>query len=58
MPVLLFRRILNFEKAQARQIERRRERRYLPGRPFPLYATIDVDGEPRSAKIIDLSKKM
>ncbi len=55
MPVLLFRRILNFEKAQARQLERRRERRYSPGKPFPLYATIDVDGEPRSAKIIDLS---
>lgn len=55
MPVLLFRRILNFEKSQARQMERRLDRRYTPGRHFPLYATIDVEGEPRSAKIIDLS---
>ena len=55
MFVLLFRRILNFEKSQARQMEQRGERRYTPGRPFPLYATIDVEGEPRSAKIIDLS---
>ncbi len=55
MPVLLFRRILNFEKNKARQVERRRERRYTPGKPFPLYATIEVEGEPRIAKIIDLS---
>jgi hypothetical protein len=55
MTVLLFRRILNIEKSQARQMERRRERRYTPGRPFPLYASIEVEGEPRTAKVIDLS---
>lgn len=27
----------------------------MPGKTFPLQATIDVDGEPRIAKIIDLS---
>lgn len=36
-------------------MERRRDRRYLPGRLFPLLASIHVEGEPRSAKIIDLS---
>ncbi len=53
--VLLFSRILNFKKSQARQMERRLERRCPPGRPFPLQATIDVGGEPRAAKVLDLS---
>jgi hypothetical protein len=54
-PVLLFSRILDFEENQIKEVERRREQRYVPGRPFPLQATIEVDGEPRSARIIDLS---
>jgi hypothetical protein len=53
--VLLFSRILDFEENQIKEVERRREQRYAPGKPFPLQATIEVDGEPRSAKIIDLS---
>jgi PilZ domain len=53
--VLLFSRILDFEEDQIKEVERRREQRYAPGRPFPLQATIEVDGEPRSARIIDLS---
>jgi hypothetical protein len=53
--VLLFSRILNIKKSQARQMERRLERRYPPGRQFPLLATIDVEGEPRAAKVLDLS---
>jgi hypothetical protein len=53
--VLLFSRILNIKKSQARQMERRLERRYQPGRHFPLLATIDVEGEPRAAKVLDLS---
>ncbi len=36
-------------------MERRLERRYSPGRTFPLFATIEVEGEPRSAKVLDLS---
>ena len=55
LPVLLFTRILDIKKSQARQMERRLERRYSPGRNFPLFATLDVDGEPRAAKVIDLS---
>jgi hypothetical protein len=53
--VLLFSRILDFEDNQIKEVERRREQRYVPGRPFPLQATIDVEGEPRNARIIDLS---
>ena len=53
--MLLFSRILDFEENQIKEVERRREQRYLPGRPFPLHATIDVDGEPRSARVMDLS---
>lgn len=55
MPVLLFSHILNIKKSQARQMERRLERRYTPGRNFPLFATIEVEDEPRSAKVLDLS---
>lgn len=53
--MLLFSRILAFEENHIREIERRREQRYVPGKGFPLQATIDVEGEPRNAKIIDLS---
>lgn len=53
--MLLFSRILDFEDNQIKEVERRREQRYIPGRPFPLQATIDVEGEPRNARIIDLS---
>lgn len=51
----LFSRILDFKKSQIRQKEQRQERRYPPGRNFPLYATIEVEGEPRSAKVLDIS---
>jgi PilZ domain len=51
----LFSRILQFKESQARQKEQRQERRYPPGRNFPLYATIEVAGEPRNAKVLDLS---
>lgn len=51
----LFNRILDFKESLARQKELRRDRRYTPGRNFPLYATIDVGGEPRNAKVLDLS---
>jgi hypothetical protein len=51
----LFSRILDFEENQIKEVERRREQRYVPGKPFPLQATIEVDGEPRSARIMDLS---
>lgn len=53
--MLLFSRILDFKQKQILEVERRREQRYIPGKPFPLYATIEVDGEPRNVKIIDLS---
>lgn len=53
--MLLFSRILDFEETQIKEVERRREQRYVPGRTFPLQATIEVDGEPRSARIKDLS---
>ncbi len=53
--MLLFSRILDFEDHQIREVERRREQRYVPGKNFALQATIDVDGEPRNARIIDLS---
>jgi len=51
----LFSRILQFKESQARQREQRQERRYPPGRNFPLFATIEVGGEPRNAKVLDLS---
>ena len=51
----MFNRILNFKKSQARQKEHRQERRYPPGRSFPLFATIEVEGEPRNAKVLDIS---
>ncbi|HWA28965.1 MAG TPA: PilZ domain-containing protein [Lacunisphaera sp.] len=51
----LFSHILDLEEGQFQEVERRRAQRYVPGRPFPLQATIEVGGEPRIAKIIDLS---
>lgn len=51
----LFSRILQFKESQARQKEQRQERRYPPGRNFPLFATVEVDGEPRNAKVLDIS---
>lgn len=53
--MLLFSRILDFEETHIKEVELRREQRYVPGRAFPLQATIEVDGEPRIAKIVDLS---
>jgi hypothetical protein len=53
--VLLFSRILDFEQNRIQEVERRREQRYVPGRNFPLQATIEVDDEPRNAHIMDLS---
>lgn len=53
--MLLFSRILDFEQNRIQEIERRREQRYVPGRAFPLQATIEVDDEPRNAHIVDLS---
>lgn len=52
---MLFSHILDFKEDQLQEEERRRAQRHIPGRPFPLQATIDVGGEPRIAKIIDLS---
>jgi hypothetical protein len=51
----LFSRILAFKENLARQKELRGERRYPPGRSFPLIATIDVGDDPRNAKVLDLS---
>lgn len=51
----LFSRILAFKENLARQKELRGERRYPPGRSFPLIATIDVADDPRNAKVLDLS---
>jgi hypothetical protein len=51
----LFSHILDLKEDQPQEVERRRAQRYVPGRPFPLQATIEVGGEPRIAKIIDLS---
>jgi len=52
---MLFSRILDFKESLARQKEQRQARRYPPGRNFPLMATIEVEGEPRNAKLLDLS---
>lgn len=51
----LFSRILAFKENLARQKEQRGERRYPPGRNFPLIATIEVSDDPRNAKVLDLS---
>lgn len=51
----LFSRILAFKENLARQKEQRGERRYSPGRNFPLIATIEVGEDPRNAKVLDLS---
>ena len=53
--MLPFSHILDFDENKLQETERRRAQRYVPGRLFPLQATIDVDGEPRLAKIVDLS---
>jgi len=50
-----FSHILDFEESRFQEVERRRAQRYVPGRLFPLQATIDIEGESRLARIIDLS---
>jgi hypothetical protein len=53
--MLPFSHILDFDESKFQEVERRRAQRYMPGRLFPLQATIDVEGESRLARIIDLS---
>lgn len=53
--MLPFSHILDFDESKLPEVERRRAQRYVPGRLFPLQATIDVDGESRIARIVDLS---
>lgn len=53
----VFNRILAFKETLSRQREQRGERRYPPGRNFPLIATIEVNEDPRNAKILDLSAR-
>ncbi|HVT83505.1 MAG TPA: PilZ domain-containing protein, partial [Phycisphaerae bacterium] len=51
----LFSKIPGLGKDLVRQKEQRQERRYVPGRSFSLMATIEVKGEPRNARILDMS---
>ena len=42
MPVLIFRRILNFQKEKVEQLEQRLNHRYVPGASFPLQALLSL----------------
>lgn len=54
--VLLFRRIFDFQKRDVQQaVEQRLNRRYVPGRQFPLRATLRQGGAATPARIHDLS---
>jgi hypothetical protein len=53
--VLLFKRIFKFEKAKVEQLEKRLNQRYVPGRGFPLLATLRYGGRDYSAKILNMS---
>lgn len=53
--MLFFSRILDFQEGRLPEAERRREQRHTPARAFPLQATIEVEGEPRNGRIVDLS---
>ena len=53
--MLPFSHILDFDESKLQEVERRRALRHVPSRLFPLQATIDVDGETRLARIVDLS---
>lgn len=53
--MLPFNHILDFNEGQIQEVERRRTQRYVPGRGFPLQATIEIVGVPRLARIIDLA---
>lgn len=53
--MLIFRRIFNFEKAKVEQLEKRQNQRYVPGREFPLQATVRYAGRDLAATIQDVS---
>jgi hypothetical protein len=53
--MLIFRRIFNFEKAKAEQLEKRLNQRYAIGAAFPLQVILRSGGRDYSAKILDLS---
>jgi hypothetical protein len=53
--VLIFRRIFNFEKAKVEQMEKRLNRRYVPGTGFPLRANLLIAGRACPAKLQDMS---
>ena len=53
--MLPFSHILDFDESMFQAVERRRAQRHAPSRLFPLQATIDVEGETRLARIVDLS---
>lgn len=56
MPVLLFRRIFDFQKKDVQQfVDQRLNRRYTPGRNFPLRATLRDGAAEIPARIHDLS---
>jgi hypothetical protein len=55
MRVLLFRRIFDFKKRNVPQLEHRLNRRYTPGAPFPLRATLKAAGRDWPGRVYDVS---
>lgn len=54
--MLLFRRIFDFQKKDVQQaVEQRLNRRYVPGRQFPLRVTLRDGGRESAAQVHDLS---
>lgn len=51
----IFRRIFNFEKSKVEQLEKRQNQRYVPGRDFPLKASIRYAGQDLVTGIQDVS---
>lgn len=53
--MLIFRRIFNFEKAKVEQMEKRLNRRYVPGSGFPLRTNLHFGGRDCPAVLQDMS---
>lgn len=53
--MLLFKRIFNFEKAKVEQMEKRLNRRYVPGAGFPLRTSIHNGGQSHPTVLQDMS---
>jgi hypothetical protein len=55
IPVLLFRRLFNFEKTKVDKMEQRLNHRYTPGGGFPLQAWLVTGGKEWGARVLNIS---